>query len=226
MALVVFRAPGRRGRTTYMNGEAGGDIEDLIVKDLITHLQSRYRLSDQREHRAIMGVSAGGFGALKIALRHPDIFGAVAAHSAAILPADPGALEGYAESTVYRYLRGGMADLLGDPIDPEKWAEQMPMGLVARRTPAQLAGLQIYFDAGTDDHYGFFAPNQQLAATMKARGHRFVFVPVEEGGHAWSSPKMRGNVTRSLTFIGEALAGADAVAARAAKASERTRDGK
>lgn len=209
LALVVFRPPGRRGRTTYMNGEAGGDIEDLIVEDLVPHLPSRYRLSDQREHRAIMGVSAGGFGALKLALRHPDVFGAVAAHSAAILPADPAELAGAAESTVSRLLRGGLAELLGDPIDPDKWAEQMPMGLIARRTPAQLLGLQIYFDAGTDDHYGFFEPNQQLAAAMRARGHRFVFHPVEEGGHAWSSPKMRGNVARSLTFVGAALAGQD-----------------
>ena len=222
LALVVFRAPGRRSRTTYMNGESGGDIEDLIVEDLVAHLQTRYRLSDKREHRALMGVSAGGFGAMKIALRHPDVFGAVATHSAAILPADPDDLAGYAESTVYRYLRGGIAQHLGDPIDKDKWAEQMPMGLVARRTPTQLKGLQIYFDAGTDDHYGFFEPNQQLAAAMKARGHRFVFHPVEEGGHAWSSPKMRDNVARSLTFVGAALSGEDPVGA----ADARTRAGK
>lgn len=226
LALVVFRAPGRRSRTTYMNGEAGGDIEDLIVQDLVPHLQSRYRLSDRREQRAVMGVSAGGFGALKLALRHPDVFGVVATHSAAILPADPAELAGYAESTVARYLRGGLAELLGDPIDPEKWAEQMPMGLIARRTPAQLQGLQIYFDAGTDDHYGFFEPNVGLAAAMKARGHRFVFVPVEDGGHAWSSPKMRGNVARSLTFVGDALSGKDAVSARAPKADARPDRGK
>lgn len=222
LALVVFRAPGRRSRTTYMNGETGGDIEDLIVDDLVSHLQQRYRLSDRREDRAIMGVSAGGFGALKIALRHPDVFGAVATHSAAILPADPDDLAGYAESTVYRYLRGGIAQQLGDPIDKEKWAEQMPMGLIARRQPEQLKGLQIYFDAGTDDHYGFFEPNRRLAAAMKARGHRFVFHPVEEGGHAWSSPKMRGNVARSLTFVGAALSGKDPVGA----ADARTRAGK
>lgn len=226
LALVVFRPPGRRGRTTYMNGEAGGDIEDLIVEDLVPHLQTRYRLSDRRAERAIMGVSAGGFGALKLALRHPDVFGAVAAHSAAILPADPAELAGAAESTVSRLLRGGLAELLGDPIDPEKWAEQMPMGLVARRTPAQLMGLQIYFDAGTDDHYGFFEPNQGLAAAMKARGHRFVFVPVEDGGHAWSSPKMRGNVARSLKFVGDALSGKDAVKARSDQDAPRPGDRK
>ncbi|MFN3240259.1 MAG: alpha/beta hydrolase [Planctomycetota bacterium] len=217
LALVVFRAPGRRSRTTYMNGEAGGDIEDLIVEDLVRHLEGRYRLGNTRKQRAIMGVSAGGFGAMKIALRHPDVFGAVATHSAAILPAHPDELAGSAENIVYRYLRGGLAELLGDPIDPDKWAEQMPMGLVARRKPQQLKGLQIYFDAGTDDHYGFFEPNRNLAAAMRKNGHRFVFRPVEEGGHAWSSPKMRDNVALSLTFVGQALSGKDAVAAASGK---------
>ena len=197
LALVVFRAPGRRSRTTYMNGESGGDIEDLIVEDLVAHLQTRYRLSDKREHRAE-----------HVGVPQRDLHRAEPA--------------GYAESTVYRYLRGGIAQHLGDPIDKDKWAEQMPMGLVARRTPTQLKGLQIYFDAGTDDHYGFFEPNQQLAAAMKARGHRFVFHPVEEGGHAWSSPKMRDNVARSLTFVGAALSGEDPVGA----ADARTRAGK
>jgi len=223
LALVVFRPPGRRGRTTYMNGEAGGDIEDLLIKDLIAHVEGRYRLSSARTHRAIMGVSAGGFGAMKIALRHPDLFGAVATHSAAILPADPTELGGYTENIVIRALRGDLAKLLGNPIDPEKWAEQMPMGLVTRRTPAALRGLQIYFDAGTDDRYGFFTPNQQLAKLMQAEGHQFVFHPVEEGGHAWSSPKMRDNIARSLSFIGMALNGENAVEAAAARSKDAER---
>ena len=81
------------------------------------------------------------------------------------------------------------------------------MGRVTRRTPEQLGGLQIYFDAGTDDRFGFFTPNQQLAELMQAEGHQFVCHPVGEGGHAWSSPKMRGNVARSLSFIGMTLSG-------------------
>lgn len=218
LALVVFRAPGRRSRTTYMNGEAVGDVEDLIVEDLVAEVEGRFRVGGKRELRGIMGVSAGGFGAMKLALRHPDVFGAVATHSAAILPADPTELSGMAERMVSGSLRGGLAELLGDPIDPEKWAEQMPMGLVARRKPDELKGLQIYFDAGTDDHYGFFEPNQQLAAAMQQHGHRFVWRPVEEGGHAWSSPKMLDNVRNSLRFVGAALSGKDPV--RAAEQSK------
>ena len=212
VALVVFRAStGRRARTTYMNGEGAGDIEDLITSDLLDTVQQRYRLSDKREHRAVMGVSAGGFGALKIAMRHPDKFGAVAVHSAAIMPADPAELAGTAESMVNRMLRGGLTEILGDPIEKSKWEQHMPMGLAAIKKPADLKGLQIYFDAGTDDHYGFFEPNQKLCKAMTDNGHKHLFREVEEGGHAWSSAKMKDNVSTTLQFVAAALAGKDAV---------------
>ena len=223
-ALVVFRPPGGRGRTTYMNGEAGGDIEDLIVKGLVQHVEGKFHLSSKREHRALMGVSAGGFGAMKIALRHQDVFSIVATHSAAILPAYPAELSGSSESTVMLFLRGGLREQFGDPIDPKKWAEQMPMGLVALKKPKDLLGLQIYFDAGTDDHYGFFAPNQELDAAMTKNGHKHFFRPVEEGGHAWSSSKMLDNVAHSLQFVGTALSGKDAVAACAAAAKKQQQE--
>ena len=72
----------------YINGKKTGKYEDLIAKDLIQHVNATYRVETDRAQRALMGVSMGGFGALKIALRFPKLFGVVAAHSAALLPAD------------------------------------------------------------------------------------------------------------------------------------------
>ncbi|HEX5050711.1 MAG TPA: alpha/beta hydrolase-fold protein [Planctomycetota bacterium] len=220
LALVVFRAPGRRPRTTYMNGEAQCDAEDLITGDLLEHLQSKYRLSSERTQRAVMGVSAGGFGALKIAMRHPELFGAVAVHSAAILPADPADLGGMNETVVQRQLRSGLAKELGDPIDKDKWAAHMPLAIVATKKPSDLRGLQIYFDAGTDDDYGFCEPNEQLDKVMTANGFVHLFRKVDGGGHAWSSPTMKQCVAKSLQFVGLALSGKDAVAAMSPKAAE------
>ncbi len=224
LALVVFRAPGRRVRTIYMNGEAQCDTEDLIVGDLLDHLQKKYRLSSDRKQRGVMGVSAGGFGALKIAMRHPEVFGAVAVHSAAILPADPADLAGTNESIVQRQLRGGIAKELGDPIDKDKWAAHMPLGIVATKKPADLKGLQIYFDAGTDDNYGFCEPNELLSKVMTEAGFKHLFRKVEDGGHAWGSPTMNDSVAVSLQFVGAALSGKDAVDVMSAKPAEAKKD--
>ncbi|MFO1078326.1 MAG: alpha/beta hydrolase-fold protein [Planctomycetota bacterium] len=208
MALVVYNSR----RSVYTNGEAAGDTEDVIVGDLLEQLQKKYRLATDRKQRALMGESAGGFGALKIAMRHPGVFGAVAAHSAAILPADPKDLAGMTENIVMRSLRGGLAQEFGDPIDAAKWAAHMPMALAASMKPADLEGLQIYFDAGTEDHYDLYKPNQQLDKVMTEHEIPHVFRSVEGGGHAWSSPSMTDSVAQSLRFVGLALAGKDAVA--------------
>ena len=84
---VFVTANGSRS-SFYINGKKTGKYEDLIAKDLIQHVDATYRVTKDRAQRALMGVSMGGFGALKIALRYPKLFGVVAAHSAALLPAD------------------------------------------------------------------------------------------------------------------------------------------
>lgn len=208
MALVVFRAPG--SRTTYLNGEAGGDIEDIIIGDLLVRLQEKYRLKSDRASRALMGVSMGGMGALKIAMHHPEVFGAVAVHSAAILPVDPSDLpQNYQRQVDMMMQRGGLAAVFGDPIDKKKWAHEMPLSLAAETKPDVLKGLNIYFDAGTEDRYGFCPPNEQLDKVMTAQGIVHVFTKVAGGGHAWSSPKMKENLAASLQFVGASVTGKD-----------------
>ena len=226
MAFVVFRAP--RGRSVYMNGETRSDTEDLITGDFLDQLQKKYRLATDKKERAVMGVSAGGFGAMKIAMRHPDVFGAVAVHSAAILPADPDDLAGMNETIVMRQLRSpGVAKEIGDPIDKAKWGAHMPLAIVAQKKPEEMQGLQIYFDAGTDDSYGFCPPNEQLSKLMTERSWKHLFRKVEGGGHGWGTPSMDESVATSLQFVNAAMTGKDAVAAMsAAKPAEEKKEAK
>jgi S-formylglutathione hydrolase FrmB len=55
--------------------------EAYIAKELVAHIDATYRTIASRDGRAIAGVSMGGYGALSIALRHPDDYAAVASHS-------------------------------------------------------------------------------------------------------------------------------------------------
>lgn len=219
-AMVVFQAPGRR--TTYLNGEPGGDIEDIITTDLVQQLEQKYRLKAERGQRALMGVSMGGMGALKIAMRHPDLFGTVAVHSAAILPANPEDVPADYKGMIQRQIeRGGLDKVLGNPIDKAKWQEQMPLGIVAKMKPEDLKGMFIYFDAGTEDRYGFCPPNEALDKAMTEKGMKHVFRKVEGGGHAWSSPSMKECLAVSLQFVGTAFSGKDPVAAAEADAKAK-----
>ena len=56
--------------------------ENVVVGELMPHIEATYAVSTEQENRAIGGISRGGFWAYTIALRHPDLFGSVGGHSA------------------------------------------------------------------------------------------------------------------------------------------------
>ena len=64
----------------YANGR-GGRFEDHIMCEVLPFLMSRYRILPQREAHVVAGVSAGGTGAMSMALYHRDFFSGVASVS-------------------------------------------------------------------------------------------------------------------------------------------------
>lgn len=77
MIIVVASGTSRLGGSFYVNSPVTGNWEDYIVKDVVGYVDSHYRTLAQAESRGITGHSMGGFGALNIAMRHPDVFSAV-----------------------------------------------------------------------------------------------------------------------------------------------------
>src|SRR5262247_3225283 len=70
----------------YTNARTGNaPWEDVVVKEFIPMIESTYRVNATRNMRGISGISMGGYGALKIAMKHPEMFGAVSAHSAVLI---------------------------------------------------------------------------------------------------------------------------------------------
>ena len=65
----------------YVNSPVSGNWEDFIVKDLVEHIDGKYRTIRNRSGRGISGHSMGGYGALRIAMRNPDVYSAVYALS-------------------------------------------------------------------------------------------------------------------------------------------------
>src|SRR5579872_4196780 len=78
------------GETFYINSEDGQDrYEDFFIQELIPYIDQHYRTIASRASRGISGVSMGGYGALHLAMRHPDVFSLVAAHSAVLVSQFP-----------------------------------------------------------------------------------------------------------------------------------------
>jgi S-formylglutathione hydrolase FrmB len=67
----------------YINGR-GGRFEDHMMQEVIPFLVEHYSIQPERRFHAIGGVSAGGFGAMNLALKHRDFFSIVYALSGAV----------------------------------------------------------------------------------------------------------------------------------------------
>lgn len=64
----------------YINSKDGTrPVEDVIIKDLIPHVDSTCRTIPSRRGRAIEGMSMGGYGALRLGFKYADLFGVVSA---------------------------------------------------------------------------------------------------------------------------------------------------
>jgi hypothetical protein len=68
------------GGSQYLNSSATGNYEDHML-ELAGYFTDKFGLVDDPSGRAVMGKSSGGFGALTLGMRHPDVFGHVACHS-------------------------------------------------------------------------------------------------------------------------------------------------
>ena len=69
------------GGSQYLNSSATGRYEDFIVSELVGFIEDKFAAHRVPEGRALFGGSSGGFGALTLGMRHPDVFGHVYSHS-------------------------------------------------------------------------------------------------------------------------------------------------
>jgi enterochelin esterase-like enzyme len=67
----------RYGGSQYLNSTAIGRYEDYVIDEIVPHIDRAYRTAG----RGVFGHSSGGYGALMLGMKHPDVFGAVACHS-------------------------------------------------------------------------------------------------------------------------------------------------
>jgi S-formylglutathione hydrolase FrmB len=186
------------GRSFYINSRDGKvRYEDFFVREFIPAIESRYRARAERRTRGISGVSMGGYGALHLALEHPELFGSVSAHSAALIqiPAKAAVSRGEAEA-----MARIVGQAFGAPFAPAYWEKESPFTL-ARQKP-RLAGVKIYFDCGTEDDLGFNVGAKALHDLLTSRGipHEFHLYP---GGH--DASYVAEHLPASLEFHSQAF---------------------
>jgi S-formylglutathione hydrolase FrmB len=160
----------------YVNAAQRPDdrYEDYIVNDLMADVAQRFPARTDREGRAIVGISMGGFGAINLALHHPDQFIFAGGISSAIdVPRRPFSLRRFGQSRKYRILFG--------PSGSETRHKNDPFFEVRTADPAALP----YFYLSCGQQEGLLAPNREFAALLDRYHikHEFHLLP---GGHDWN----------------------------------------
>lgn len=177
----------------YINSADGKDrYNDFFLREFLPYIEKKYRVAPGRANRAIGGISMGGYGALRFALAHPELFSSVSAQSAALILESPKNISAAARSgsPVVRAL----SQVFGNPIDVAHWQANDPF-LLARKNRSALQKLAIYFNCGQNDDYGFEKGAAALDKQLTAEGLKHDYHPYP-GDHS---------LNYFLTHLGETM---------------------
>jgi S-formylglutathione hydrolase FrmB len=153
---------------------AGDRYEDYIVKDVISDVEKRFPAATVRSSRAIIGVSMGGFGAVNLSLRHPDLFFFVGGLSPAVdVPSRQFSIKRIEQWRRFRAVFG--------PWNGVKQRENDPFVLARSVEPAPAP----YFFLTCGEQEGFLGPDREFAKLLTARHFQFE-IHTAPGGHDWN----------------------------------------
>jgi len=156
-------------RSWYLDSPVNESLkyETYISDELVKWVDQKYKTIRDRSGRAITGLSMGGHGALYLAFRHQDVYGAA------------GSMSGGVDIRPFPN-NWDMAACLGKYAEkPENWEKNTVINLLYLLTPNRLA---LIIDCGTEDF--FFKVNQDLHEQLMERNipHDFITRP---GVHNW-----------------------------------------
>jgi enterochelin esterase-like enzyme len=175
--MIIVTPDGERGY--WLNHSNNGPRwGSYVAHDLIDTIDSKFRTLDQRNYRAIGGMSMGAHGALQLALNNPDRFSTVGAHSVALRT------------------REQAFDFFNDV---KSFEQNDPVTLCIRKASGARQ-LNIYVDIGTGD--GWYAAAQAFHQTLQAHNIPHAW-RANEGGH--DDAYWRENVDDYLRFYGRSF---------------------
>jgi S-formylglutathione hydrolase FrmB len=140
LPLVVVMPDGGRG--WYTNAQVGYAYEDDLIKDVVGLIDRTFPVRAERSGRAIGGLSMGGYGAIKLGLKHHETFGSVNSHSGALAIVH----EDWSRNARIKDIVPELERIFGK--DPKGGPED-PFGLVERMDHGRIPALRI--DCGRDD---------------------------------------------------------------------------
>ncbi|MEM6704702.1 MAG: alpha/beta hydrolase-fold protein [Acidobacteriota bacterium] len=159
---VVIVTPSVTPRCFYMDYRDGSQRwESFLLGPFLDHLRERFNVRSDRRGTMVTGISMGGMGALRLAFKHPDVFGAVAGLEPGISPI--GDWNDIRDK--HRFWRGDalLESIYGKPVDRDYWNANNPATLAQRNADAlRSSTLKIFLEAGDADLFWLYEGAEYL----------------------------------------------------------------
>jgi S-formylglutathione hydrolase FrmB len=229
MIVVMPNAYTKYAGSMYSSSVTTGDWETYIAEDLVAYIDKNYRTMPDRLSRGLAGHSMGGYGAIRIGMKRPDVFSSLYIMSACCLinnpfPAPPAnanqnntaAATGAAQTASAwaaafspnpknppNYFDEPSKDGKLQPLVVAKWHAASPLAMVDQYVTNLRKYHAIGMDVGLQDQFGFAGQNKQLNQIMADSGIMTTF-ETYEGNHTNKVPERIE--TKVLPFFSKNLA--------------------
>ena len=218
--LVVMPSGGNSWYVDSADIHGPGNYATAIARDLPTAIEAAFPAGTDKAHRAIAGISMGGFGALRLGLSEPDRYGAIAAMSPAIwqnIPPDdldkPARYLDQLRNTGYFHkAQAGDVEVgldlppdgrhfgsaFGTPFDPRRFNTENVFTLLQASVDAHKSLPSIFLTVGDDDSHLLWRGAIAFFETMQMDGRDIEF-RVTDGDHNWSC--WRSSLVDAVVFV-------------------------
>jgi S-formylglutathione hydrolase FrmB len=176
--LFIVMIEGENGWYSDSATVPADKFESYILQELMPDVEKRFRVSTEREGRAIAGLSMGGYGALKLGFKYPTRFAMVASMSGAL--GAPSWTD--AELKNLQFSRLSLLKTFG-PAGSATRTQNDLIKMTREVSADRINALPtIYLDCGTEDR--LFPTNRAYADLLLERKipHEFRQLP---GQHDW-----------------------------------------
>jgi enterochelin esterase-like enzyme len=169
--------------------------ETALLKEVIPHAEGKYRIDAVRPNRLIAGLSAGGYGALNLIFKYPQMFAAAAILSPAIYdPVPPSHSSGVRN---HPFQRDGK-------FDAELWKSlNYPVHIEGYKKSGTI--VPLYINSGDHDTFGIALQSAMLYEKLRLHQPNDIELRVVDGDHEWMV--WRETLGDALQFMNTRVAG-------------------